>query len=244
MRWTFDAKQATSTRPWQLGMIADESLRAGEARAFRIGGVAEQEIDAEAAKLGQPSDVGPDAVHRRVIELPVAGREDTSGGALEQDGHGVWNGVRDPHELHAEGPNVDRPGLWPRFYEVGRLQQPVLVEARLGESEGQTSAPHLGNANLAQQIRESADVILVGVREDHGADAVPPVGQIGEVREDQVDAEVLVAREREPGVENDDVFAKLEGGHVLADLPDTAQRDDAQGLRSHDCTLIGAATRP
>jgi hypothetical protein len=120
----------------------------------------------------------------------------------------------------------------------------VLVESRLSEAERQARAPDLGDANVSEQVRQRTDVILVRMREDHRANTVSPFGQIAEVREDQVDAEMLVAREREAGVENDDLVAELEGGHVLANLPDTAKRDDAQGLGSHDCTLIGRPAEP
>src|SRR4029453_16579269 len=208
---------------------------------FGVRRVAEQEIDADAAELRQPPDVRADAVHRRVIQLPVAGCEDAARRALQQDGHRVWNGVRDTHELDAERPDLDRAGLGPRLPQPGGLKWAVLVKSRRSEAERQARAPDLRDANFSEQVWQRTDVILVGVREDHRVNTVSPFGQIAEVREDQVDAEMLVAGEREAGVENDDLVAELEGGHVLADLPDTAQRDDAQGLGSNDDTLVGGA---
>ena len=53
------------------------------------------------------------------------------------------------------------------------------------------------------------------------------VAEIGEVREDEVDAEVLVARERKAGVDDEARALVLEDGHVLADLAEPAERDDA-----------------
>ncbi len=50
--------------------------------------------------------------------------------------------------------------------------------------------------------------------------------EVREVGQDEVDAEVLVAREREPGVDDDALVAELEDGHVLADLAEPAERDD------------------
>src|SRR5207253_1024522 len=64
--------------------------------------------------------------------------------------------------------------------------------------------------------------------------------EVREVRKDEVDAEVLVAREREPRVDNDDVVAELVHGHVLADLAETAQRDDAEGVVAHAWESTGA----
>ena len=56
--------------------------------------------------------------------------------------------------------------------------------------------------------------------------------------QDEVDAEVLVAREREPGVDDDDLAAVLVDGHVLADLAEAAERDDAQ------CSRAGSVCAP
>ena len=54
--------------------------------------------------------------------------------------------------------------------------------------------------------------------------------QIAEVGQDQIDAEVLVAREGDPGVDDYRLAPVLEDGHVLADLAETAERDDATGF--------------
>ena len=69
-------------------------------------------------------------------------------------------------------------------------------------------------------------MILVPVREDDGVDAA--VAQIADVRQDEVDAEMLVARECEARVDDDDLVAVLVDGHVLADLAEAAQWDDPQ----------------
>ena len=69
-------------------------------------------------------------------------------------------------------------------------------------------------------------MVLVRVREHDGADLA--VAQVAEVRQDQVDAEVLVAREREAGVDDDQLVADLEDGHVLPDLAEAAERDHPQ----------------
>ena len=65
-------------------------------------------------------------------------------------------------------------------------------------------------------------MVLVGVREDDRADL--PALEVAEVGEDQIDAEMLVAREREPGVDHERLPSELEDGHVLADLAESAER--------------------
>ena len=49
---------------------------------------------------------------------------------------------------------------------------------------------------------------------------------------------MLVPREREPRVDDDDLAAVLEDGHVLADLAEAAERDDADAIHP---LSVGAA---
>jgi hypothetical protein len=104
---------------------------------------------------------------------------------------------------------------------------PVLVELRLDQSEREAGRVDGDRAEVAEQVGQRADVVLVAVREHDGADALPPLDQVAEVGQQQVDSEMLVAREREPGVDDEDLAVALVRGHVLADLAEAAERDDA-----------------
>ena len=146
------------------------------------------------------------------------------------------------NELDAERADVDGPRLGLRLLELRGLEQPVLVQAGLGEAEGQACPPHLRDSDFPEQVRQRADVVLVRVREQHGSYAVTAVGEIRHVREDQVDAEVLVPREGEPGVDDDDLAVELVDGHVLADLADAAERNDPQSVPRHQ-RILRAPTR-
>ena len=75
--------------------------------------------------------------------------------------------------------------------------------------------------DLAQEVRQPADVILVRMGEHDRPDLA--VAEVAEVGEDQVDAEVLVAWKREPGVDHDRLAGDLEDGHVLPDLAEAAE---------------------
>ena len=52
--------------------------------------------------------------------------------------------------------------------------------------------------------------------------------EVREVRQDEIDAEVLVARERKPRVDEDPLTVELVEGHVLTDLAEPAERDDPE----------------
>ena len=96
-----------------------------------------------------------------------------------------------------------------------------------------------GDVHLAHEVRQRADVVLVPVREDDCADLALTLAQVLEVGQDEVDAEVLVAREGEAGVDDDDPVVALDDRHVLPDLAQAAERNDARALgHARKCTFL------
>ena len=69
-------------------------------------------------------------------------------------------------------------------------------------------------------------MIFVPVREDDCAHAAGTLREIAHVRQDEIDAEMLVARKREASVDDYGLAFGLVDGHVLADLAEAAERDD------------------
>jgi hypothetical protein len=129
------------------------------------------------------------------------------------------------HELGAVRADLRRPGFGVDLYEL-RVAQPVLVQLRLHEPERESGRPDLRHAHLAQEIGQRPDMIFVPVRQDDRSNAIAPLAQVLEVRQYEIDAEVLVAREREARVDDDDAALGLYDHHVLADLAQAAKRDE------------------
>ena len=126
-------------------------------------------------------------------------------------------------------------------------QEAVLVELGLDQAESQPRGPDLGDVHLPHQVRQRADMVLVPMGQDHGPDRARAVAEVGEVGQDEVDAEVLVPREGQAGVHDDDLALALVDGHVLADLAEAAQGDDPAGFCHHPSVrrrLGGAASEP
>ena len=144
MRWMFDANEATRMRPRAQRddlpeRLADEPLRARHAGALGVRRVAEHQVDAAVAELGEPADVGLEPVDRRVVELPVAGVEDAPGGASRRTtATAVGDRVRHAHELErgtGRARSASPSGSASRSSVDGA--EPVLVELRLDQAERQ-----------------------------------------------------------------------------------------------------------
>ena len=83
---------------------------------------------------------------------------------------------------------------------------------------------------LGQDVRQAADVVLVGVGDEERLDVGAALLEVGDVGDDEVDAEHLLVGEHQSAVDDDDLVAVLEDVHVLADLAHPAERDDAERL--------------
>ena len=105
---------------------------------------------------------------------------------------------------------------------------------------------------LAREIRNAADVIFVSVGDQQRAQLVGPLANVGEVVDDDVDAEHLVVGEHQAAIDDDEIVVGLDHRHVAADLAAAAQRDDAnvgpgrrQGQRQvSELTGLAFAARP
>ena len=112
-------------------------------------------------------------------------------------------------------------------------QERVVVELVLLDLDPQKAACQRGRVDghareVRQHVRQPADVILVGVRDEERPDLLAVLAQVGDVGDDQVDPEHLLVGEHEPAVDHDDVVAVLEHVHVLADFPHSTEGDDPE----------------
>ncbi len=107
---------------------------------------------------------------------------------------------------------------------------PVLGQFAGHQPQRQPGAGHGDVAALPKQVRQGPDVILVRVRQHDRLDLVEPALEVGEVRQDQVDARLIRFREQHAAVHDQQPARVLEDRHVPADLAEPAQRDDPQAV--------------
>ena len=129
-------------------------------------------------------------------------------------------------ELHGEAARLhDVAGVM--GHELRLAHKVVLLELELDEAQRQRRGVHGGIDGL-QHIRQRADVVLVAVGDEEAAELLLVFRKIGDVRNDKVHAVHVVLGEAEAAVDDDHVLAVFQHGHVLADLIQTAERNDLQ----------------
>ena len=211
-----------------LELRPDDGLGERPAGAVGVRRVAAEQQQPVAAQLGEPGHVGGPAVDRGLVELVVAGDEHGAELGRHGDGRRIGDRVRHVDELDRERPGVERLARL-RVDEVDVLQ-PVLVELAAGHRHRERPAVDRGRVpgELAQDERQRAEVVLVAVGDDDRLDVVDAVAQVREVGQHEVDAHHLGRREPQAGVDHDDAVLVLDDRHVLADLAQPAERQDAE----------------
>ena len=220
----------------------DARLRRRDSRPVGVRRVAAEAQQALGAERRQAGEVGGVAVDRRLVELVIAGQQDRA--ELRVDRHRTR--VRD-RMRHVDHLDPEVPGLLDRArlqVAQGHVAQLVLLQLRADHADRQPAAvDRRWDADLAKHVRQGADVILVTVREDDRVDVVDSVAKVVEVRQDEVDAEHLGRREHQPRVDDHDAAAVFDDRHVLADLAEPAERQDAELAAAHATTSRPSWTR-
>ena len=172
------------TRPWRRGMIWRNASPTSRSEPVTPGRSAfvespSMQVDAAVAELGERPTSVREAVDRRVVELPVAacgGRGRPASRATTATASGIECATRTNSTRN--GPISTGPSSGLDLLRARRVQQPVLVELRLDEPEREPRAQTSRHRDLAQEVRQRADVVLVRVREHDGADRSRAVGEV------------------------------------------------------------------
>src|SRR5699024_546500 len=124
----------------------------------------------------------------------------------------------------------------------GLRRDAVLLELRADEGQRQLGADQRDVRALLEQVRDTADVVLVAVGEDDALDVVEAVADRGEVRQDHVDAGLVLLGEQHAAVDDHQLADVLEHGHVAAHLAETAESGDAHAVlgQARRCGELGA----
>ncbi len=206
--------------------LADRALARRRPLLLGVGAVAEQEQHALVADAREPGEVGRLTLHRRAVDLEVARVDDRAGRCAHHERACVGDGVRRVHPLDLEAAERARLTGTHRV-QLGRFDEAVLAQLVAQKPEGQRGSID-GHREAGQHVRQRADVILMPVGQDDAPDAADAVLQPADVRDHEVDAEHLLLRKHQPGVDDHDVVAVRDRHHVSPDLAKPSQGDDGQ----------------
>ena len=201
-------------------------LRVGIARPLHIGGVRQQRQNPLLAQLGEAGEVEDAALDGGQVDLEVAGVDDLAHGGAHRHRHAVRDGVVHMDEFQLEHPHLEHvPGVVGDDFDL--LRQAVLLQLEAHKARRQTGGVD-GAVQLAHHVGHAADVVLVAMGQDDALHPLLVFDEVGDVRDDHVDAVHVLVREAHAAVHHEDVLAVLIDVQVFADLVETAKRQDFQ----------------
>ena len=205
---------------------ADLTLGRGIAGLFDVCRIAEQRQHSIVAKLAEARDVHHAALYRRDVDLEVAGVDDCSDRGADGERHGIGDTVVHVYKLDRKRAETEgRADLLGEYLRI--VQQIVLLKLQLNERCGERHRVDR-HIQLLEDIRHSADMILVSVRDYDSADAGGIGLEIADVRQNHVNAVHILVRKAHAAVNDDYIAAELKDSHVLSYLAKSAQRNDLQ----------------
>ena len=202
--------------------VDDLALGTGEPAPIDVRAVAEQRQHALGSQLREAGQVEGFAVERRLIDLEVAGMDDDALRRVDGHRHAIGHAVRHADELdpeRADGHDVARLDR----HQARSMRHPVLVELGLDERQRQRRAVERA-VDEGQHVGDRADVVFVAMRQYESLDLAASRRQIGEVRDDQVDAGQFGVGEHRTGVDDDGGVSTRDRHHVEAELAEAAKR--------------------
>jgi hypothetical protein len=113
----------------------------------------------------------------------------------------------------------------------GLRLDPVFGELGAEEAQGEPGADDGDVGTFTEQVRDSADVVLVAVGEHDRHHIRQPVPDHAPVGKDHIHTRLVLLGEQHPAVDDEQLPLVLEHGHVPPDLPESTQGDDAQRVR-------------
>ena len=118
---------------------------------------------------------------------------------------------------------------------------PAFLELRFHESDGQLRSNDWDIASLLQEIRQSADVILMSMGEEDCSNVTEAMTYRRPVRQDQVDPRLVLLREKYAAVDDEKFASMLDCGHIAADLSESAESDESHATvdKFRWCSEIG-----
>ena len=170
---------------------ADVPLGIGVAGALGVGRLAQHAQDPLLAQLGEPRQVDHLPLNRGVVDLEVAGVDDDAHRGGDGKGHRIGDRMVDMDCLDGEGPQLDDVPRH-KLHEFCLAGQAVLLQLPVDQPQRQLGAVDRDiGPEFFQEIGHRPDVVLVPVGDDHPADLLFVLFEIGEVGDDQVDPQHL-----------------------------------------------------
>ena len=193
---------------------------------FDVGAFAKHKQNAFFAYFLDPCDVGKLAVDRGIVHFVVAGKKHYAGRRRDAKGRRARYAVANFDKFNGKRAYFDGSVFGNDRKDVGG--HPLIFQFVRRDAKRKTSPVNGHLRQVLQNVRQRADVILVAVRQNY-ADHLFAVGfKIFYIGNNDVHPGSRFVREPHARVDNQNIVAVFQGGHIFADFADAAEKHNFQ----------------
>ena len=225
-RETRDEQAPLGVREHFVKLPPHRALARRVAFALDVGRVLEQRQHSGLAVLGEGVQIKQAVVGGRRINFEIAGVNDHAQRSVDGQRHAIHQAVRDLDRADGEGPDLETLAR-ADLAQIGVVQQSVLVKLVFDVGQGELRAPDR-HVQLAQDPGQAADVVFVTVGENDALHPLPVFGQVGNIRDNNVDAQQFGLGKHQAAVDDDNIVTPSDGHAVHPELAQAAEGYDVQ----------------
>ncbi len=170
-------------------------------------------------------------VEGRKIDLEVAGMNNDAYRRLDGQRHAIDKRVRHANGLDGERPDGELD-LGLDFDQFDLIRKLVLFQLVVNVGQRELGAVY-GNLQLVEDPWQAANMVFVAVREHNAADVLLVLDQVGDVGNNNVNAQQLRLREHQAAVNDNNVVFPTHCQAVHSELAKTTQGDNLQFFCLH-----------
>src|SRR5690242_11795697 len=205
------------------------ALRRREARPLDVGRITEKSQHAFAAIFGERMQIKSRAIDGRLVNLEVSCVNDHAKGRSNRECNTIQSTVRYGNKLNFVRPSFDETA-GNDFAQRRGIKQPRFFQALFHQRQRKARSINR-NIQIAKNVRQRADMVFMSVRQHDGMNFRTVLLQVGNIRDDEINAQKLGLGEHHAGVNDDDVVTEPQDHHVHAEFAEPAKRNSGKRVR-------------
>ena len=160
------------------------------------------------------------AINRRIIQFKVTGMYNHAYRRFNRQAYCIRNRMINADKPDTETADIDNISLHDRMQASGI--HAIFFQTSLKNSQSQ-ARPVNRHMDLLQNIRKSANMILMPVRQNDGFNFIPVFQKIADIGNNQINAKHIFFGKHETGVNDQYLIIHPNHGHILSDLAQSPQ---------------------
>ncbi|MNV31098.1 hypothetical protein D3C71_1223900 [compost metagenome] len=202
-------------------------LRRREARLLRIRTVGHQGQNAALSDFSHAVQVRKLTIDWGMVEFEVTRMDNVAFRSLDAYADGIRNTVIRAEERYDERASELDFRIFVNQNALGLTKQIGFFQLILYKSKRELRTVYR-NVQMLEHIRQASDMVFVTMRQHNASYLVAVLRQIGNIRNNDINAEHILFWELQSRIHDDNVVTVLDYVHVFSDLTDSAQCEDHQ----------------